>query len=107
MTKFLNKLLAFHQPGKPSKGARNPGRIPYTLDDMKRIGWCLDNKIGVSVIPNWDTAKMWMVQITVKGTIVAATAIYIAIIIILYVDILSKDSIVIIYYIYIYYIDKY
>jgi len=92
----LNKLLAFHQPGKPSKGARNPGRIPYTLDDMKRIGWCLDNKIGVSVIPNWDTAKMWMVQITVKGTVRTDP-----------VDYTDEQALIKMYEYYKYYYDKY
>jgi hypothetical protein len=92
----LNKLLAFHQPGKTSKGGRNAGSIPYTFDDMKRVGWCLDNNIRVCVIPNWKTAKMWMVQITVKGAIRTDP-----------VDYTDEQALIKMYEYYKYYYDKY
>ena len=65
----LSKYLAFHIPGKPSKGGRSPGSIPYTDENIKHASWCIDNGISISVVPNWDTAKKWMVEIKASKTI--------------------------------------
>ena len=49
--------------------SRNPGYLSYTKENMKHFGWCIDNKIYVSVIPNWSTTDKWSVEITINGKI--------------------------------------
>ena len=52
---------------KASKG-RNPGTHPYTIDDMKKAGWCHRKKIFVAVIPDWEQGMSdWRVEITMNG----------------------------------------
>lgn len=92
----LNKLLAFHQPGKSSKGGRSAGVIPYTTENIKHVSWCLDNNIGISVIPNWKSARSWMVQISIKSTVSTDP-----------VDYTDEQALVKMYTYYKYYYDKY
>ena len=38
---------------------------PYTKEDTKRVGWCLDNKIEVAVTPDHEASgtSKWKVEI--------------------------------------------
>ena len=37
---------------------------------MKVIGWCLQNKIGVGISPDWkDDFNRWQIDITIKGNV--------------------------------------
>ena len=65
----LNKLLDRHQPGKCAKGGRSSGFLSYNNENIKHVSWCLSNNIAISVVPNWETDKLWMLQIKIKGTI--------------------------------------
>tara|TARA_R100000664_G_C2708668_1_gene106259 strand:+ start:472 stop:777 length:306 start_codon:yes stop_codon:yes gene_type:complete len=92
----LNKLLHFHQPSKCRKGGRGAGYIPYTDENMKHIAWCLNNKISVSVVPNWDTARKWMVEIKIKNKVNTDP-----------VDYTDEEALIKMYEYYKYYYDKY
>ena len=36
------------QKGKTGK---SPGYHPYTKEDLKRVGWCLNKNIKIAVVP--------------------------------------------------------
>ena len=38
---------------KKQKG-RSAGAHPYTMEDMKRVEWCMTKNINVAVTPNWS-----------------------------------------------------
>ena len=63
----LSKYILPHVPGKPSKGSRSCGYLSHTPEDIKKVAWCIDNGISISVIPNWETTGKWMVSITIRG----------------------------------------
>ena len=51
---------------KKSTG-KSPGRYTYSDDDMKRVGWCLNNGISISVLPNWrGKISTWVIEIKIK-----------------------------------------
>jgi hypothetical protein len=50
--------------------SRSPGFLPYTKDNTKHFGWCLENKINICVIPNWKTTHFWNVEITINNKVV-------------------------------------
>ena len=45
---------------------RSPGYHPYTHQDMKRVGWCLDKNIKIAVVPN---GTKWQVEININKAI--------------------------------------
>ena len=52
---------------KASKG-RSPGYHPYTPENIKQAGWCLNNNIKIAVVPNWKgDSSQWQVEITING----------------------------------------
>ena len=76
--------------------SRSPGYIPYTEDNMKHFAWCINNKINICVIPNWETSDKWNVEITMNGKISLDP-----------VDYESKEALGKMYEYYKYYYDKY
>jgi hypothetical protein len=65
----LNKYTSPHIPGKSKKGSRSCGYLSYTPSDIEKVAWCLDNGISVSVVPNWDTSRKWMVEIKMNNRV--------------------------------------
>ena len=54
---------------KTGKGARSPGVLAYTDENMEHATWCISNGISVMVTPNWKTASMWMVEISINKAV--------------------------------------
>ena len=51
----------------PSKKAPTKSWQP---DEMKIIGWCMNNKIKISISPDWKhTLGYWQIDIDIKGRI--------------------------------------
>ena len=49
----------------PSKKA--PQRT-WSQDEMKMIGWCLNENIGVGISPDWkDNLNRWQIEINING----------------------------------------
>ena len=54
---------------KKQKG-RSAGIHPYTMEDMKRVEWCMTKNINVAVIPKWSGGTdEWKVEITMNRRI--------------------------------------
>ena len=57
--------MAFYK--KAAKG-RSAGSCYYTIDDMKRVDWCMTRGIKIAVVPNWDgDSTQWQVEIMING----------------------------------------
>ena len=42
----------------------------WTPEEMKVIGWCLQNNIGVSISPDWrDDFNRWQIEININGKV--------------------------------------
>jgi hypothetical protein len=52
---------------------KSPGYHPYTREDLKRVGWCLDKNIKIAVIPNGSD---WQVEININKSIHLDSSIY-------------------------------
>jgi len=52
---------------------KSPGLHPYTDEDMKRVQWCMDNKIKIAVIPN---GVKWQVELSLNKNIHLDSNIY-------------------------------
>tara|TARA_R100000935_G_C2766186_1_gene135717 strand:- start:360 stop:644 length:285 start_codon:yes stop_codon:yes gene_type:complete len=55
---------------KKSKGLSR--KAPYlfqTATNTLHWSWCIKNNIGICIVPNWDVADVWMVEITINGNI--------------------------------------
>jgi len=51
----------------PSKKAPKKS---WSQDEMKIIGWCLDNKIAISISPDWkDSGFRWQIDIIINSKI--------------------------------------
>ena len=50
---------------KAAKG-RSPGQHPYTPEDMKRVGWCMNKNIKIAVIPS---GMEWQVELNINNKI--------------------------------------
>jgi hypothetical protein len=53
---------------------KSPSRKPPTKmwdkDEMKVVGWCLQNKIGVGISPDWKhELNKWQIDISINGNI--------------------------------------
>ena len=56
---------------------RKPGTHPYTLQDIKRIIWCMKKGIKIAVIPHWDGASNeWKIELNIKKKIHLDPTIY-------------------------------
>mgnify|MGYP001226336037 CR=1 FL=1 len=60
--------MAFKRWSKaPSKQA--PQR-PWSRDEMKIIGWCLNKKISVGIGPDWkDDLNRWQIEININNKV--------------------------------------
>ena len=57
---------------KKSSGWK-PGYHPYTNEDIKRVGWCMDNGIKIAVIPS---GTKWQVELSINKKIHLDSNIY-------------------------------
>ena len=54
---------------KKSPSKRPPKKL-WPKDEMKVIGWCLQNNIGVSISPDWkDDLQRWQIEININGKV--------------------------------------
>ena len=59
--------MAYKKFKKAAPG-RRAGLCSYTPEDMKRVGWCMDNGITIAAVPNWKgDYSQWQVEITING----------------------------------------
>jgi len=50
--------------------SKKPPQKMWSHDEMKVIGWCLQNKIGVGISPDWkDEMTRWQIEININGKI--------------------------------------
>jgi hypothetical protein len=50
--------------------SKRPPRKLWSKDEMKVIGWCLQNKIGVGISPDWnDDLQRWQIEININGKV--------------------------------------
>ena len=55
--------MAFYK--KATKG-KSPGQHSYTLEDMKRVDWCITKGIKIAVTP---IGIRWQVELNINGKI--------------------------------------
>ena len=54
---------------KKSPSKRPPVKM-WSTEEMKVIGWCLQNKIGVGISPDWnDDLQRWQIEININGKV--------------------------------------
>jgi hypothetical protein len=58
--------MAFRKWNKtPSK---KPPERSWNKEEMKIIGWCLNNKIAIGISPDWkDDMNYWQIDITINN----------------------------------------
>ena len=50
--------------------SKRPPRKLWPKDEMKVIGWCLQNKIGIGISPDWKhDLNKWQIDISINGNI--------------------------------------
>ena len=50
--------------------SKRPPRKLWSTEEMKVIGWCLQNNIGVSISPDWkDDLHRWQIEININGKV--------------------------------------
>ena len=50
--------------------SKRPPRKLWPKDEMKVIGWCLQNNIGVGISPDWrDDFNRWQIEININGKV--------------------------------------
>jgi len=50
--------------------SKNPPHKMWSPDEMKVIGWCLQNNIEVGISPDWkDDMSRWQVDLRINGKI--------------------------------------
>ena len=48
--------------------SKRPPRKLWPKDEMKVIGWCLQNKIGIGISPDWKhDLNKWQIDISING----------------------------------------
>tara|TARA_R100001594_G_scaffold14725_1_gene31272 strand:+ start:247 stop:501 length:255 start_codon:yes stop_codon:yes gene_type:complete len=57
------------------KDGKSPGYYPYTKQDLKYAGWCLNKNIKIAVIPS---GTKWQVEININKSIHLDSNIYTA-----------------------------
>ena len=50
---------------KKIKG-RSLGIQSFTEINMEHMAWCMRNRIGIAVMPDWSTSDKWIVEIIIK-----------------------------------------
>ena len=50
--------------------SKRPPRKLWNSDEMKVIGWCLQNNIGVGITPDWkNDMNKWQIDISINGNV--------------------------------------
>ena len=50
--------------------SKRPPRKLWPKDEMKVIGWCLQNKIGIGISPDWKhDLNKWQIDISINGNV--------------------------------------
>ena len=50
--------------------SKRPPRKLWPKDEMKVIGWCLQNNIGVGISPDWkNDMNKWQIDISINGNV--------------------------------------
>ena len=50
--------------------SKRPPRKLWHKDEMKVIGWCLQNNIGVGITPDWkNDMNKWQIDISINGNV--------------------------------------
>ena len=48
--------------------SKQPPEKSWSQDEMKIIGWCLNNKIAIAISPDWkDDMSYWQIDITINN----------------------------------------
>ena len=54
---------------KKSPSKRPPTKM-WSAKEMKVIGWCLQNNIGIGISPDWkDDFNRWQIEININGKV--------------------------------------
>ena len=54
---------------KKSPSKKPPARL-WSNEEMKVIGWCLQNNIGVGISPDWKhDLNKWQIDISINGNV--------------------------------------
>ena len=54
---------------KKSPSKRPPTKI-WSTEEMKVIGWCLQNNINIGISPDWkDDLQRWQIEININGKV--------------------------------------
>ena len=52
------------------KTGRTPGFYPYTKENIKHAGWCINKGIKIPVVPNWEVVdNEWKIEININGKV--------------------------------------
>jgi|TARA_R100000482_G_scaffold73015_1_gene27967 hypothetical protein len=47
--------------------SKNPPKKSWSFEEMKIIGWCLNNNISVAISPDWkDDLNRWQIEININ-----------------------------------------
>ena len=50
--------------------SKRPPRKLWHKDEMKVIGWCLQNKISIGISPDWKhDLNKWQIEISINGNV--------------------------------------
>ena len=50
--------------------SKRPPRKLWPKDEMKVIGWCLQNKISIGISPDWKhDLNKWQIDISINGNV--------------------------------------
>ena len=48
--------------------SKKPPERQWSKDEMKIIGWCLNNNISIGISPDWkDDLNRWQIEINING----------------------------------------
>ena len=48
--------------------SKKPPQRSWSQDEMKIIGWCMNNNIKIAVSPDWkDSLNRWQIEISING----------------------------------------
>ena len=54
---------------KKSPSKRPPTKV-WSTEEMKVIGWCLQNNINIGISPDWkDDLQRWQIEININGKV--------------------------------------
>ena len=60
-------MAFFRRPKLPTKKAPTK---PWTNDELKVVGWCMNKNIHVGITPDWKHEyNLWQIDITINGKV--------------------------------------